>query len=319
MNHIHLQKLIKPSIIVNALILSASRPIQASTTPRENVPVSPLLISIGAVFVFGFVFFLLYRAAVKKSTAEYSAEIQRLEKINQDQLIQLKATTDELEAFAYSVSHDLRSPLRSMMAYTEILLADHNESMNQEGRLYQERVRANLERLDQFIADILTFSGLSSQVLALEMVQMEKLTQTVISELRSQIGEREVKFNLQSLPAVMADPALIRIVLMNLIDNAIKFTQNQQISEILIGFKEESGQGIYFIEDNGIGLDAKYSETIFNPFQRLHGVDQYKGSGIGLALVKRIISRHGGRVWVEAAEEKGAVFYFTIGEFKKYE
>ncbi|MEN8241210.1 MAG: ATP-binding protein [Chloroflexota bacterium] len=274
-----------------------------------------LILAITIIFL-GSVSFFISRGVIRKRTADLSVKNQQFEILIKDQTAKIEATTQELEDFAYSVSHDLRSPLRTIMAYTEILLSEHSENMNDEGRLFQQRVRANAERLDLFIDGILTYSGLSSQVLDRELVDMEKLTRRVISELGRKIGDRKVDFAIQSLPPAEADAEMILVVMTNLIDNAIKFTDLQQTGKIVVGFNEEDGRGIYYVKDNGIGLDLKYSETIFKTFQRLHGVDQYSGSGIGLALVKRIIARHGGRVWVEAEEGKGSVFNFTLGEYK---
>lgn len=266
------------------------------------------------IFFFGLVSFIISRVVIQRRTGELTTKNRELKSLLDDRTTRLEATTKELDAFAYSVSHDLRSPLRTMMAYTEILLAEHSDDLNDEGKLYQQRVRANAERLDLFIDDILTYSGLSSQVVEREPVDMEELTREAISELERKIADRQVNFSVGSLPPADADLDMIRVVIINLIDNAIKFTDNQEAAEIKIGYQKVRGSGSYFVQDNGIGLDMKFSETIFKTFQRLHGVDQYGGSGIGLALVKRIISRHGGRVWVEAEEGKGAVFSFTLGE-----
>jgi two-component system sensor kinase len=226
----------------------------------------------------------------------------------------LEATNKELEAFAHSVSHDLRSPLRSIMAFTEILINDHGNQMSDEGRLYQQRVRANAERLDSFIGGILTYSNLSRQKLNRELVDIAALTANVVEELGAEFEGREVNITVEELPAVMGDRALLRVVLINLISNAIKFTSVRNPGEILVSYKENEDKGVYSVQDNGIGLDMKFSETIFQVFQRLHGVDQYEGTGIGLALVQRIILRHGGSVWVESEEGKGARFCFTVGD-----
>jgi light-regulated signal transduction histidine kinase (bacteriophytochrome) len=227
---------------------------------------------------------------------------------------QLEATNKELEAFAYSVSHDVRSPLRSMLAYSEILLNEHAGNLDEEGRLFQERIRANAERLDGYISGILAYSSLSRQEILREDVNLTDLAWQVIGELSGQIGGREIKFAVEEMPPVSADRALMRVVLTNLISNAVKFTDTQPAPEISIGSINENGREIYYIRDNGIGLDMKFAETIFETFQRLHGVDQYVGRGIGLALVRRIILRHGGNVWVQSEEGEGATFYFTSSE-----
>jgi light-regulated signal transduction histidine kinase (bacteriophytochrome) len=227
---------------------------------------------------------------------------------------QLEVTNKELEAFAYSVSHDVRSPLRSMLAYSEILLNEYADRLDEEGLLYQQRIRANAERLDGYISGILAYSSLSRQELIREEIDLTNLVRQVIRELSTQIGERKIDISVAKMPGVSADRGLLRVALTNLISNAIKFTDTQPEPTISIGSIEKNGRVIYFVRDNGIGLDMKFAEIIFETFQRLHGVDQYQGRGIGLALVRRIILRHGGNVWVQSEEGQGATFYFTIGE-----
>jgi light-regulated signal transduction histidine kinase (bacteriophytochrome) len=258
-------------------------------------------------------FYFLYRKS-RHRTDELLEENQKLTNLLEERSTQFEETKKELEAFAHSVSHDLRSPLRSIMAFTEILVNEHGAQMNEEGQLYQQRVRANAERLDSFIDGILKYSNLSRQKLNRELVDMAALTTQVVEELGAEIKGREMNIIVEELPAVMADRALLRVVLINLISNAIKFTSVRNPAEILVSHNEDEDKGVYCVQDNGIGLDMKFSETIFQAFQRLHGIDQYEGTGIGLALVQRIISRHGGNVWVESEEGKGARFCFTLGD-----
>jgi light-regulated signal transduction histidine kinase (bacteriophytochrome) len=293
------------------------------------------VINIGVVVFLLLVLYFLFNWLVRKHTKkmlyrmeELEAEINAHEGIEQElidltstleeqlggALSQLEATNKELEAIAYSVSHDLRSPLRSMLAYSEILLNEYSEGVDDEGRLYQQRIRTNAERLDGYIAGMLDYYGLSHQELSREQVDLTELVHQVIGELSDQIGEREIEFSVAELPSIIADRALIRVVVTHLISNAIKFTDQQLEPKISIGSSEENDRIIYFVEDNGIGLDMKFAETIFETFQRLHGVDQYVGRGIGLALVRRIIHRHGGNVWVKSAVGEGATFFFTIGD-----
>jgi light-regulated signal transduction histidine kinase (bacteriophytochrome) len=292
-------------------------------------------IYIGVAVIFTLVLYVILRYWIRKHTEimlyrmeELEAEINAHEGIEQElidltssleqqlgeSLEQLEATNKELEAIAYSVSHDLRSPLRSMLAYSEILLNEHTEDLNDEGRLFQQRIRTNAERLDGYIAGMLDYHSLSHQELSREEVDLTQLVQQVIDELSDQIGERKIEFSVADLPPVFADRALIRVAIVHLISNAIKFTDQQPEPKISIGFSNENGRTNYFVSDNGIGLDMKFAETIFETFQRLHGVDQYVGRGIGLALVRRIIHRHGGNIWVQAAVGEGATFFFTIGD-----
>jgi light-regulated signal transduction histidine kinase (bacteriophytochrome) len=275
-----------------------------------------LIFVLGGVVVFALVYIYLSYRKSRQRIAEILEENQRLTKELEERSAQLKATNRELETFVYSVSHDLRSPLRLIMAFTEILINEHGDQMNDAGRLYQQRVRANAERLDRFIEGILKYSNLNRQELNREVVDMAVLTDQVIAELASELNGRNVDIRVGELPPAMGDRSLLRVALINLISNAIKFTSLENPAEIFVSYQENEHGGVYCVQDNGIGLDMKFSETIFQAFQRLHGVDQYGGTGIGLALVQRIISRHGGSVWVESEEGKGACFCFTLGEEK---
>ena len=308
------------SFIMTPFTLIACSPIRLANAPIEENPVSPVLFIFIVSMVLGVFFFLLSRFEIKKRTAKLSAENKKTKKLLNVQSSLLEAANQELSAIAYRVSHDLRSPLRSIMAYTEILMREYGDQLNEDGRLYQDRVRVNAERLDLFIEGILAYSNLSRQEMNQETVSLTDLANQVISELDSELRGREIKITVQEdLPEVTADRVMLRVVYTHLIKNAIKFTAMCSPAEILVGFSNKQDQDIYFVQDNGIGLDMENSDLIFQPFHRLHGVDQYQGSGIGLALVKRIVSRHGGRVWVEGEEGKGAVFNFTLGEYNPEE
>ena len=226
----------------------------------------------------------------------------------------LEAANKELEAFAYSVSHDLRSPLRAIQSFSEILQVEYNDVLDEEGRLYVSRVRTNAVLMDRLILSLLTFSRLSRRALEREEVYPSDVAQMVVDEIAHEINERDMHIHIDSMPTCWADITLLRVVYANLISNAVKFTQEVEQAEILVGARQDGDKTVYFVKDNGIGFDMRYADKIFEVFQRLHGVEEFSGSGVGLAIVQRIVRRHGGRIWTESEVGDGATFYFTLGE-----
>jgi signal transduction histidine kinase len=226
---------------------------------------------------------------------------------------QLQQANSELEAFAYSVSHDLRAPLRALHGFSRILLEEHAPQLTDEAQHYLHLVRDNAQYMGQLVDDLLAFSRLSRQPLKLQRVVCTDLVRQVLVELGHEHEGRRVDITVGELPVCQADPILLKQVFVNLLANALKFTRQRDVAVITIGCREDGGECIYFVQDNGVGFDMRYVGKLFGVFQRLHSSEEYEGTGVGLAIVQRIIHRHGGRVWAEAAVDQGATFYFTLG------
>lgn len=231
---------------------------------------------------------------------------------------QLEAANKELEAFSYSVSHDLRAPLRAVNGFAGIVLEDYSSHLPEEGRKYLERIRDGGQQMGVLIDDLLAFSRLSRQPMDRHAVDTAQLVGNVLEELKPQHEGRALEMNIGKLPPCAGDPALLKQVWVNLISNAVKYSRGRTPAVIEIGCIHDPGESVYFVRDNGTGFDMKYAHKLFGVFQRLHRADEFEGTGVGLAIVQRIIHRHGGRVWAEAQVNAGATFYFTLEAKQKY-
>lgn len=225
---------------------------------------------------------------------------------------ELETANKELEAFSYSVSHDLRSPLRTVDGFSQAVLEDYGPQIPVEGRRYLQTIRDGAQRMGVLIDDLLTFSRLSRLPLHKEKVDLARMARDTFAELESEKGERNIELKIGELPKVHGDPALLKQVWINLLSNALKYTRKRETAIIEVGCKRDNGSAICFVSDNGTGFDMQYADKLFGVFQRLHRAEEFEGTGVGLAIVQRVINRHGGRVWAEATEGKGATFYFTL-------
>ncbi len=225
---------------------------------------------------------------------------------------QLEAANKELEAFSYSVSHDLRAPLRSIDGFSQALQEDYTARLDEEGRSHLRRVRAATQRMAHLIDDLLHLARVSRAELKSAPVDLSAVAQGVVAELRQREPRRAVEFVCVDQTRVRGDPTLLRVVLENLLGNAWKFTAQRRPARIEFGVSQQDGASAYFVRDNGAGFDMTYADKLFGAFQRLHSAKEFEGTGIGLATVQRIIHRHGGRVWAESAVDQGATFYFTV-------
>ncbi|MEJ5225089.1 MAG: ATP-binding protein, partial [Anaerolineales bacterium] len=242
---------------------------------------------------------------------QFNAELEaRVE----ERTAQLAAANRELESFSYSVSHDLRAPLRSISGFARILLDDFAQDIPSEARGYLRRIHDGAQQMGRLIDDLLAFSRLGRQDLKKSTVDMFAVAREVCDSLAEEYAGRQVRIVLGLLPPAHADYGLITRVYANLIGNAIKYTRHREMAEIEIGCLHKHGTSIYYVKDNGAGFNMKYADKLFGVFQRLHRQDEFEGTGVGLATVKRIITKHGGEIWAEAEEDKGATFYFTLGK-----
>jgi signal transduction histidine kinase len=227
---------------------------------------------------------------------------------------ELEGANRELEAFSYSVSHDLRAPLRSIEGFSQILLEDHARGLDEEARGHLERVRGASRHMALLIDDLLDLSRVTRSALTRQTVNLSALAREIAAEIEKSQPERRVNFVISDSLTVRGDPRLLRVALENLLGNAFKFTQKEKEAAIEFGAVARNGGVTYYVRDNGVGFDEAYATKLFGAFQRLHGSEEFEGTGIGLATVARIVQRHGGRVWAEGAVGEGATFFFTLGQ-----
>jgi PAS domain S-box-containing protein len=238
-------------------------------------------------------------------------ERKRYESTLQDTNTQLQAAFSELDAFSYSVSHDLRAPLRAIDGFSQILLKQYGKTMAQEPREYLQLVRDNTVQMAHLVDDLLAFSRLGRQPLSKQQVATAEIIEQILCDEGRQAEGRSMSVTVGVMPSIWGDPALLKQVFVNLIGNAFKYTRMRAEAVIEIGSSEIGGEQIFFVRDNGAGFDMKYADKLFGVFQRLHRAEDFEGTGVGLAIVQRVVQRHGGRVWAEAAVDRGATFYFT--------
>ena len=226
---------------------------------------------------------------------------------------QLEAANKELEAFSYSVSHDLRSPLRAINGFSQALQEEAEGILNESAQDYLARIVSATQRMAQLIDDLLGLAKVSRNQLVRENVDLSELVNTTVTELREQEPQREIEVIVAPSAVTEGDPKLLRIAMQNLLGNAFKFTGKRTRAKVEFGICAGQGPDTFFVRDNGAGFDPAFSGKLFGAFQRLHSMEEFAGTGIGLATVQRIIHRHGGRIWAEAAQEQGATFYFSLG------
>ena len=227
---------------------------------------------------------------------------------------ELEAAIKELEAFSYSVSHDLRAPLRAIHSFTSILREEYADSLDSEGKRFCKIIESGTVKMGELIDDLLAFSRAGRTELFISKTDFNQIINSVCQELIVDPGRNNILIDVQKLPPAYCDPSTFKHVWSNLISNAIKYSSKSDRQEVVIGSNKEKSNVVYFIKDNGVGFDMRYYDKLFNVFQRLHNQKEFEGNGVGLAIVHRIISRHGGKVWAEAVEGEGAIFYFSLPE-----
>jgi PAS domain S-box-containing protein len=224
---------------------------------------------------------------------------------------ELRVAVSKLDAFSYSVSHDLRAPLRTIDGFSKILLEECAPTLSPESCEYLQLVRDNAVQMGHLVDDLLAFSRLGRQPLSKQQVPIATIVEQILDDSGRQAEGRSVSVTVGELPSLWGDPALLKQVFVNLIGNAFKYTRVREKAVIEVGSHLTGGEQIFFVRDNGAGFDMQYADKLFGAFQRLHRAEDFEGTGIGLAIVQRIVQRHGGRVWAEAAVDHGATFYFT--------
>jgi signal transduction histidine kinase len=257
--------------------------------------------------------------ALADQIAERTRAEQRVSQLNAEledrvaeRTAQLEAANRELEAFSYSVSHDLRAPLRAIDGFSQALVEDFPDDVPEEARRYLARIRHGTARMGQLIEDLLNLSRLSRGTLVRTEVDVTEMARQIVEELRQHEPARQVEVSVWDRMEAQAEAPLLRAALANLIGNAWKFTSRVEHPRIEVGAMRDGARRVYFVRDNGAGFDPKFSDKLFVPFQRLHGTHEFSGTGIGLATVQRIVHRHGGRIWADAQVGRGAAFYFTL-------
>jgi PAS domain S-box-containing protein len=251
----------------------------------------------------------LSQGRLREQLARHAEE---LEERVVERTVELRAANRELEAFSYSVSHDLRAPLRAIDGFSRILEEEHGDALPEEGRRYLRLVSENAKNLGLLIDGLLDFSRLGRQALSKQPVELSSLVDGVLADLVSEREGRSVEISVERLPTVECDPLLMKQVLANLVSNALKFTRHRESARIEIGSYVEDGAHVVFVRDNGVGFDMRHADKLFGVFQRLHRAEEYEGTGLGLALVSRIVVQHGGRIWAESEPGEGACFSFTL-------
>lgn len=249
---------------------------------------------------------------IQRRDAELLEAQSSLEQRVAERTAQLQSVNKEIETFSYSVSHDLRTPLRSIHGFCQALLEDYSERLDAVGRGYLERVSTAAQRMGQLIDDLLQLSQVTRAEVRLEDVDLSSVVESIAQELRERDPRRVAEFLVTPEIRARTDPRLIRVALQNLLENAWKFTSRKPVARIEFGVDATGEKPVYFLRDNGAGFDMAFADKLFVPFQRLHGTSEFPGTGIGLANVQRVIQKHGGRLWAEAAPEVGATFYFTL-------
>ena len=252
-------------------------------------------------------------ALARKQSEE---QIHNLNKELQRKIKELEGVNKDLESFSYSVSHDLRVPLRAIDGFSKILVEDYHDKLDDEGKRLLNIVRDNTDKMGLLIDDLLSFSRIGRKEIVLSEFNIGDLMSAVIEELKPSTVGRNIKFEIKPLPHAYGDQAMIRQVSINLLSNAIKFTRPRKTAFIEVGAEIEEDQNIYYVKDNGVGFDMQYVDNLFGIFQRLHSQEKFDGTGIGLAIVQRVIHRHGGQVWTKAKVDKGATFYFSLPKSK---
>ena len=255
----------------------------------------------------------LERVGLVEAVERANADLQEKVREVTERTRELEAANRELEAFSYTISHDLRAPLRAVNGFASILIEEYAQAIPEEARGYLKRVKDNGAQMGRLVDDLLAFSRMGRQTLRKQPVTTRTVVDRALGQLAPALEGRTVDLVVGSLPDCEADPGLLEQVFVNLLSNAIKYSQKKAGARIEVGsFTDAGGGTTYFVRDNGAGFDMAYADKLFGVFQRLHRSEDYEGTGVGLAIVRRIVERHGGRIWAKAKQDEGASFFFTL-------
>jgi PAS domain S-box-containing protein len=248
-----------------------------------------------------------------QKTEEVERLNEELERRVEERTGQLEEANQELEGFSYSVSHDLRAPLRVIDGFSRILLTEHGAELSEDAGRYLDMVRDGAQQMGQLIDDLLVYARLGRKSLEKQTVDPGQLARECLENLLRHQDDRQIEVDLGDLPPCEGDPVLLKQIILNLLDNALKYTRTRTEARIEVGCKDVDGEPVYFVRDNGVGFDMQYADKLFGVFQRMHKAEEYEGTGVGLAIVQRAVHRHGGKLWAESSVDEGAAFYFTLG------
>lgn len=278
----------------------------------NEFPVELLICTLTTDNIISFCGFVTDISERKQAEQEAKSFNQRLERLVEERTVELKSANSELESFSYSISHDLRAPLRSIHGYMNILAEEYGNQLDEEANRLINIILQNGQKMGQLIDDLLAFSRLGRSELNKSRISMDEMVSSILEEQKKYEKGREMEINISPMPFAHADHTTIRQVWVNLISNALKYSRQRSKTIIQIGSMEKNSETVYFVKDNGAGFNMKYYDKLFGVFQRLHSHTEFEGTGVGLAIVQRIVSRHGGKVWAEAKVDEGATFYFTL-------
>jgi signal transduction histidine kinase len=280
----------------------------ASTRKMKAVIVCGNSLGILILLIAGFV--------IHRETGRLNLAKEELKQVNERlerRTGELSETNIELESFAYSVAHDLRAPLRHLAGYSNVVLQDYGTKLEAEGRQYLEKIVEGAQKMGRLVDELLNLSKIGREELSFRKTALDSVLRHVVEELAPECSGREIEWRMGNLSSAQCDPVLMKQVFVNLLSNAVKYTRKRERAVIEVGQTMQNGERVIFVRDNGVGFEMQYAGKLFGVFQRLHKARDFEGTGVGLAIVQRIIRKHSGRIWVEAELDRGATFFFTLG------
>jgi signal transduction histidine kinase len=254
-----------------------------------------------------------YAIERERGESEVRSAKETLERRVAERTSELASVNAELESFTYSVSHDLRAPIRQIDGFSRLLMEQFESDLDPKARHYLQRIRDSTQHMGRLVDDLLRLAQVGRQDVHARRASLDTLVEGVVADLQSDIGDREIEWRIAPLPTVECDPGLMKVAFTNLVANAVKYTRPRRPAIIEIGQVPGDGLPVVFVRDNGVGFDMRYADRLFGVFQRLHRSEEFEGTGVGLATVQRIVHKHGGEIWAESAPDRGASFFFTIG------